>query len=73
MGIYQNQETFTEKALELLENIPREENSIIKNWKEVGLSVNSAKDSQGLLELKNEFCTKKKCLSCKIGHQVMKQ
>jgi hypothetical protein len=72
-GIYQNQETFTEKALELLENIPREENSIIKNWKKVGLSVNSAKDSQGLLELKNEFCAKKKCLSCKIGHQVLKQ
>jgi hypothetical protein len=72
-GIYQNQETFTDKALELLENIPREENSIIKNWKEVGLSVNSAKDSQGLLELKNEFCAKKKCLSCKIGHQVLKQ
>ena len=72
-GIYQNQETFTEKALELLENIPKEENSIIKNWKEVGLSVNSAKDSQGLLELKNEFCVKKKCLSCKIGHQVLKQ
>ena len=72
-GIYQNQETFTEKALELLENIPKEENSIIKNWKNVGLSVNSAKDSQGLLELKNEFCAKKKCLSCKIGHQVLKQ
>ena len=72
-GIYQNQETFTEKALELLENIPKEENSIIKNWKEVGLSVNSAKDSQGLLELKNEFCAKKKCLSCKIGYQVLKQ
>ena len=72
-GIYQNQETFTEKALELLENIPKEENSIIKNWKEVGLSLNSAKDSQGLLELKNEFCAKKKCLSCKIGYQVLKQ
>jgi hypothetical protein len=72
-GIYQNQETFTEKALELLENIPKEDNSIIKNWKNVGLSVNSAKDSQGLLELKNEFCAKKKCLSCKIGHQVLKQ
>ena len=72
-GIYQHQEIFTEKALELLENIPMEENSIIKNWKELGLYVNSAKDSQGLLELKNEFCAKKKCLSCKIGHQVLKQ
>jgi hypothetical protein len=72
-GIYHHQEIFTEKALELLENIPMEENSIIKNWKEVGFYVNSAKDSQGLLELKNEFCAKKKCLSCKIGHQVLKQ
>ena len=72
-GTYQNQETLTEKAFELLENIAKEENSIIKSWKEVGISVNSAKDSQGLLELKNEFCAKKKCLSCKIGHQVLKQ
>jgi len=71
-GVYHDQDSYTEKALELLENIPSEANSIIKNWKDLGLSVNSAKDSQGLLELKNEFCAKKKCLTCKIAYQVLK-
>ncbi len=71
-GMYQNNESLTEKAFVLLENIPPEKNSIVNNWKKMGLSINSAKDSQGLLELKNEFCNRKKCLSCKIGHQLLK-
>lgn len=71
-GIYQKQYTWSDIAINLLENSTCEKNSIINNWKNIGLSVNSAKDSQGLLELKNEFCAKKKCLSCKIGHQVLK-
>ena len=72
-GVYQHNDQYIEKAFNLLENIQPEENVIIKNWKKMGLSLISAKDSQGLLELKNEFCNRKKCLSCKIGHQLLKQ
>ncbi len=72
-GIYQHNEIWTEKAFNLLEFIKPENNEIMKKWKKLGLSLISAKDSQGLLELKNEFCIKKKCLSCKIGHQLFKQ
>lgn len=71
-GIYQHNEIWIEKAINLLEIIKPENNEIIKNWRKLGLSLISAKDSQGLLELKNEFCNNKKCLSCKIGHQLFK-
>jgi hypothetical protein len=65
-GVLQQNEKWVENAYTLLENIQPESNSIIKNWKKLGVTLISAKDSQGLLELKNEFCNRKKCLSCKI-------
>jgi hypothetical protein len=70
-GVYQHNEKLTENAFELLELCKPENNAIIQNWRKIGVYANSAKETQGLLELKNEFCNKKKCLSCKIGHQVL--
>jgi regulator of replication initiation timing len=72
-GVHQKKEHLTENAFQLLEMCSSETNIRISNWKKMGLNPISAKDSQGLLELKNEFCNKKKCLSCKIGHQLFKQ
>ncbi len=72
-GVYQQKDSLTDNALQILEMCTSESNNCISNWKKNGLNPISAKDSQGLLELKNEFCDKKKCLSCKIGHQLFKQ
>jgi len=49
-----------------------EKNSLIKKWLEIGVKKDTAYDSQGLLELKNECCTFKKCLSCPIGVGLLK-
>lgn len=62
-----------DKALDILTNLKPENNSIIENWKMRGVSVKNAADSQGLIELKNQFCTFKKCLKCKIGHSILNQ
>lgn len=61
------------KALELLECFPAEDNLILRQWKEFGIRAKSAAESQGLIELKNEFCNRKQCLNCKVGVQVLKQ
>ena len=29
-------------------------------------------DSQALIELKNEYCNKKRCLDCSIGNAILK-
>lgn len=61
------------EALGLLEQVPAESNHIIKNWKALQVHPKNAFESQGLLELKNGFCSRKRCLECPIGHHLMKR
>ncbi|MBP6459361.1 MAG: DUF2851 family protein [Crocinitomicaceae bacterium] len=70
-GVYNHQYDKIEIAFELLGKLPAEQNNIIAYWKNLKINVKSAFESQGLLELINEFCNKKKCLSCIIGSKVL--
>jgi len=58
-------------AIKLLEHIGSEKNSVIDHWKELGISSKTAFDSQALIHLKNIYCNEFKCLSCKIGNEIM--
>ena len=58
-------------AIKLLEAIGSEKNSVIDHWKELGISSKTAFDSQALIHLKNNYCNEFKCLSCKIGNEIM--
>ncbi len=60
-----------DKALQLLEFLPAEQNSVIAGWKQLGLNAETAFDSQALLQLKKYYCDDKKCLRCRIGHKVL--
>ena len=62
-----NDFSYSDKAVELMEKLPSESNNVINYWKTIGFSAENALQSQGLLELNNEFCKFKKCLSCKVG------
>lgn len=62
---------YQQKALELLALMPGEKNTIVDRWKMLGLNARNAGDAQGLLELKNEFCNRKRCLDCKIGTYLL--
>ena len=70
-GIYKDNTKYTDRALELLEQLPAEQNKIVRSWKQLGLEVKSAFDSQASLELYNQFCQKNKCLSCSIGVKII--
>ncbi|MEA3505591.1 MAG: DUF2851 family protein [Bacteroidota bacterium] len=63
---------YKEKVPELLNSIPAENNNIIRKWNKIGIKTNSAFQSQALIELKKNYCTPKKCLSCPIGKQIIK-
>ncbi|UXX80708.1 DUF2851 family protein [Reichenbachiella carrageenanivorans] len=64
---YTDEISFMDKAIDLLQTVKAERNHILTMWGELGFQVKDAFDSQALIELRNEFCLKKKCLSCKIG------
>jgi hypothetical protein len=57
--------------LNAMMNISAEKNSIMNQWKNLGVSAASAKESQALIEQKNEFCNRKKCLFCKVGRKLL--
>jgi hypothetical protein len=66
-----NQPEYTDKALKWLLLLKPENNKITRYWKQLGLNVDNAFDSQALIQLKNLYCNKYKCLNCRIGNQVM--
>ncbi len=71
IGLLEDNVRLKEYAFNFLSNISTESNSIIKKWRSLGLKIENALDSQALLELKNEYCDRKKCLSCKIGQKLL--
>lgn len=71
-GRQKGNERMMEKPLELLNEVKGETNSIIRRWNKLGMSVNSASQTQALLELKTRYCNAKKCLSCSVGNALLK-
>ena len=71
-GEKQNKPHLKNRALEFLEQLPPENNSIITRWKKLRIETRSAFETQALLQLKNIYCEKKKCLNCQIGVKLIK-
>ena len=70
-GKYKGDEDYCDRAIQLLETCKPESNSIMKGWGKLGLKPASAFESQYLLQLKNEYCDKFRCLECSIGHRIL--
>lgn len=62
-----------EAILNLYTEIKPENNNIVRTFKKLKILVDSAYDSQSLIELKNEYCSKNKCLQCEIGNHLLYQ
>lgn len=62
---------FRERALQFLARMPAEKNHITQKWKEAGVAVRNARDSQALLQLKKNYCDEKRCLECAIGNKIL--
>ncbi len=65
------QEDFCIRAEDLLKSIKPEKNSIIREFGKAGVIPENAMDSQALVQLKKEYCDKRKCLYCRIGHKLL--
>ncbi len=72
-GIKHKQSEYSERAFRLLEQLPPEKNTIVSSFVQAGIPVEHAGDSQALIQLKREYCEKKKCLYCRIGFRFLKQ
>ena len=62
----------TEQAINLLENLKPEKNAIIDGFRFAGIDCDNALTSQALIQLKREYCEARKCIYCKIGHNLLR-
>jgi hypothetical protein len=70
-GKQRQSEVHEERALSFLEKLSAEKNSIIHHWESLGIFSKNANHTQSLLQLKNEYCSQKKCLNCAIGNKII--
>jgi len=72
-GSHFGDEHMQERAISLLENLPAERNSITRLFAEAGVTCGDAFSSQGLIQLRREYCEPRKCLYCRLGHLFLSQ
>lgn len=72
-GKNHQEQSLMERAISLLEQLPAENNYILRQWANCGLNVSSAADSQALIQLKREYCDKLDCLRCRFGYEYLKK
>jgi hypothetical protein len=61
-----------ENILQLIQQLKPEKNSIISKFSDFKIKANNAFETQALLELKNNYCTPKRCLQCAIGNSLLR-
>lgn len=59
------------EILHLIQTIKSEKNSIVDKFQTLKPVSKSALQSQALLQLKNEYCDKSRCLKCAIGNSLL--
>jgi hypothetical protein len=60
-----------EVILSIIQEIDSENNSIVNTFNAIKNVSKSALQSQALIQLKTEYCTKNKCLQCAIGNSLL--
>ena len=70
-GSVTGRETLRDSALTLLERLPAEDNRYMRNWRNTGVMIRNAFESQALLQLATEYCPAKRCTECPVGRRIL--
>ena len=72
-GLHKGNRVLCARAGSFLEELKAENNYITRMWEQCGMKASNAADSQALIQLKKEYCDKKKCLYCRIEYEYLKR
>lgn len=70
-GIMRDCHEITERAVSFLDEVKPENNVIVDEWREAGIDAVSASDTQALIQLRNLYCRRRRCLECRIGSRMI--
>ena len=54
----------------LMEKIPAENNTIVRQWRVLGQQIKNAADTQALLHLYQNYCQHHECINCEVGYKI---
>lgn len=60
-----------DQAIDLLSQLPPEDNAVIRRWRSSGVTAANAAESQALLQLDKNYCQSRRCLQCRIGYYII--
>ena len=63
----------SEDLIQLINKVAPEKNAIMDKFSSFGIKSKNAFETQSLLQLKNEYCNKSRCLECAIGMELLKK
>lgn len=69
-ALHRNDRAKAERIMGLMEKIPAENNTVVRQWKVLGQAVSNAADTQALLHLYQNYCQHEKCINCEVGFKI---
>ena len=69
-GIYHDDQELKNKSLGFMTIMEPEDNAIIRKFKELGVNVRNAQQTQALLHLYSNYCKKRNCLKCRVFNAI---
>jgi len=70
-GTSLSNERYRERAIHFLESTRPEKNGTVKAFEKGGVIPRNGADTQALIQLAREYCDKRKCFYCRIGHALL--
>ena len=62
-----------EELIVIMQQLDPEKNAVIDKFRHYKTTVQSAYDTQALLQLKNEYCNHHRCMHCAVGLELLKK
>jgi len=59
--------------LELIKSIDKEDNNLVNSFNELKHIAENAMHSQALIEMKLNYCDRKRCLQCAVGNELIRK
>ena len=72
-ALYKNNPAEAEAAMQLMEKIAPENNTIIRQWRVLGQQISNAADTQALLHLYQNYCQHHECINCEVGYKIFEE
>ena len=70
-GSQHAQQSLKDRAVDLLQQLPPEDNRIVRLYRSAGIEPAHAAHTQALLQLHHGYCSPRNCLNCHIGYKII--